>query len=97
MSGITIVPKSDYRASIVGGLYEAQVMCPVCKKWCLTNNLEVSIDRSDKDNPVPVATATLLCTNSPGGIPCGHEFGEIELAGWQIKSAVRQRMPSEEE
>ena len=79
-----------FRASLVNGRYQAQIKCPACDSWVLTDNLECHRDGKG-ENPVLVAEAVNVICKKQSVPPCGYELGHIRIIGWQHSAPVDWR------
>jgi len=81
---------TNFRASLVNARYQAQVKCPACDSWVLTNNLECHREVEGK-NRVLVAEAVDVICKKQTVPPCGYELGHIRIIGWQHSAPVDWR------
>lgn len=77
--------KSQYRAAMVEKRYQAQIMCPACNNWVLTQNLEVF---KDKDGNRVADAVDVICAQSG----CGNLIGTVVLKDWPYSAPVKWRM-----
>lgn len=85
----------DFRAVLSGGFYQAQIKCPECGGWVMTQNLEVHKTRgSDDKSPdkLHAEAKDVTCTAKiAGGLACGEDIGDISLIGWKHRAPVKWR------
>lgn len=85
---------TDYREVMVSGRYQAQLVCPGCKGWILTENLEVHRIKVGKGDhatyPMVAECFDVICTSkSAGSPPCGEELGDVILRNWKYSTPVK--------
>lgn len=81
---------TDFRAALVHKVYQAQLKCPGCDAWIITDNLEVWRGGKD-DNYRMFAEATNVICKSQVVPLCGHELGTVRFVGWQHSAPVKWR------
>lgn len=80
----------NFRASLVGGRYQAQVKCPECGGWVLTDNLEVHREGEGEDSHIVAEAFDVICKKQSVP-PCGYELGDIVINGWLHSAPVTWR------
>ena len=85
----------NFRPSLVGGRYQAQVKCPECGGWVLTDNLEVHREGEGEDSHIVAEAFDVICKKQSVP-PCGYELGHIVINGWLHSAPIKWREETEE-
>ena len=77
-----ITNHTNFRATLIEGRYQAQVVCPKCDSWVITKNLLL---HKDDDGNLVAEAANVICMKMTVP-PCGFEMGNIRIIGWAYKT-----------